>query len=155
VGSYYSDWTHWLPVMKAYEERRPAYFGTPAVNLVSALEVSLRLILKEGMEARFRRHSDRGTAFRKAMRGMGLTMIPASEEVSANTLSAPLYPEGVKGADFMKAIGDSDVIVAGGLVPGIKDTYFRVGHMGAVTNGDILTTVAAIDGALSACGYRK
>ncbi len=155
VGSYYSDWTHWLPVMKAYEERRPAYFGTPAVNLVSALEVSLRLILKEGMEARFRRHSDRGTAFRKAMRGMGLTMIPASEEVSANTLSAPLYPEGVKGADFMKAIGDSDVIVAGGLLPGIKDTYFRVGHMGAVTNGDILTTVAAIDGALSACGYRK
>ncbi len=155
AGSYYSDWTHWLPVMKAYEERRPAYFGTPAVNLVSALEVSLRLILKEGMEARFRRHRDRGTAFREAMRDMGLTMMPVSEVVSANTLSAPFYPEGVKGGDFMKAIGTSDVMVAGGLLPGIKDTYFRVGHMGSVTNGDILTTVAAVDGALSACGYRK
>jgi len=155
VGSYYSDWTHWLPVMKAYEERRPAYFGTPAVNLVSGLEVSLRLILKEGMEARFRRHLERGAAFRKAMRDLHLRMIPVSEEVCANTLSAPYYPEGVKGADFMKAIASSDVILAGGLLPGIKDNYFRVGHMGSVTGGDILATVAAVRNALSACGYGK
>jgi len=155
VGSYYSDWAHWLPVMKAYEERRPAYFGTPAVNLVSGLEVSLRLILKEGMEARFLRHRVRGAAFREAIRDMGLSMIPVSEEVSANTLSAPYYPEGVKGSDFMKAIASSDVILAGGLLPGIKDTYFRVGHMGSVTEGDILATVAAVRGALSACGHRK
>jgi alanine-glyoxylate transaminase / serine-glyoxylate transaminase / serine-pyruvate transaminase len=155
VGSYYSDWTHWLPVMKAYEERRPAYFGTPAVNLVNGLEVSLGLILKEGMEARFRRHSERGAAFRAAMRGLGLRMIPVSEEVSANTLSAPYYPDGIKGSDFMKVIGSSDVILAGGLLPGIKESYFRVGHMGSVTEGDILTTVAAITGALAACGHRR
>jgi len=155
VGSYYSDWTHWLPVMKAYEERRPAYFGTPAVNLVNGLEVSLRLILKEGMEARFSRHRDRAVAFREAMRDMGLKMIPVSGEVSANTLSAPFYPAGVRGGDFMKAIASSDVILAGGLLPGIKDNYFRVGHMGSVTEGDILTTVAAITGALAACGHRR
>jgi len=155
VGSYYSDWTHWLPVMKAYEERRPAYFGTPAVNLVSALEVSLRLILKEGMEARFRRHKEKGTAFRQAIRDMGLTMIPVSEEICANTLSAPFYPDGIKAADFMKEMATSDVIVAGGLLPEMKDKYFRVGHMGSVTTGDILTTLGAISGALTACGYRK
>lgn len=155
VGSYYSDWTHWLPVMKAYEERRPAYFGTPAVNLVSGLEVSLGLILKEGMEPRFRRHSERGATFRTAMRDMGLRMIPVSDEVSANTLSAPYYPDGIKGSDFMKAIGSSEVILAGGLLPGIKERYFRVGHMGSVTVGDILTTVAAITGALASCGYER
>ena len=155
VGSYYSDWTHWLPVMKAYEERRPAYFGTPAVNLVNGLEVSLRLILKEGMEARFRRHRERAVAFREAMKDLGLKMIPVSDEVSANTLSAPFYPEGVRGADFMKAIASSEVILAGGLLPGIKDNYFRVGHMGSVTGGDILTTVAAISGALTGCGYSR
>lgn len=155
VGSYYSDWTHWLPVMKAYEERRPAYFGTPAVNLVNGLEVSLRLILKEGMEARFSRHRDRAVTFREAIRDLGLKMIPVSEEVSANTLSAPYYPEGVRGGDFMKAIASSDVILAGGLLPGIKDNYFRVGHMGSVTEGDILTTVAAITGALATSGHRR
>ncbi len=155
VGSYYSDWSHWLPVMKAYEERRPAYFGTPAVNLVCGLEVSLSLILNEGMEPRFRRHRQRGTQFREAIRELGLMMIPVSEEVSANTLSAPFYPEGVNGGDFLKAIGSSDVILAGGLLPGLKESYFRVGHMGSVTEGDILATVAAVGGALSACGYRK
>jgi len=56
VLNFYADWTHRLPVMEAYEARKPAYFGTPAVNLIVALNVSLGLILKEGMEARFTRH---------------------------------------------------------------------------------------------------
>ena len=47
VLNFYADWTHWLPVMEAYEARKVAYFGTPAVNLIVALNVSLGLILKE------------------------------------------------------------------------------------------------------------
>lgn len=155
TGNFYCDWTHWLPVMKAYEERRPSYFGTPAVNLVCGLEVSLELILREGMEERFRRHKHIGKMFRDAVKNMGLNMIPVSEDVSASTLSAPMYPEGVKAADFMRSISTSDVILAGGLLPGMKDKYFRVGHMGSVTNGDILTTVASVERALRECGYVK
>ncbi len=153
VGSYYSDWSHWLPVMRAYEERRPAYFGTPAVNLVCGLEVSLGMILKEGMENRFVRHRRMAKTFREAMMSLGLKMIPVSEDVSAATLSAPMYPGGVRAAEFMKAISTSDVILAGGLLPEMKDRYFRVGHMGSVTNGDILTTVASVEQALKECRY--
>ncbi|HSO77285.1 MAG TPA: alanine--glyoxylate aminotransferase family protein [Bacteroidales bacterium] len=155
VGNYYCDWSHWLPVMKAYEERRPSYFGTPAVNLVAGLEVSLGIILKEGMDSRFARHQRLARSFRAAIMDMGLKMIPLSEEISASTLSAPYYPEGVQGAAFMKAIAVSDVILAGGLLPEIKEKYFRVGHMGSVTNGDILATVSAIDNALKSTGYRS
>jgi alanine-glyoxylate transaminase/serine-glyoxylate transaminase/serine-pyruvate transaminase len=153
VGNYYCDWANWLPVMRAYEDRKPSYFGTPAVNLVSALEISLGIILKEGMEERFRRHQLLADYFRKAMRDMGLRMIPVSDQVSANTLSAPYFPDEVNAADFMKAISKSDVILAGGLLPAIKEKYFRAGHMGSVTNGDILTTVSAIENALRSCGY--
>jgi len=46
----YLDWEQWLPVMRAYEERRPAYFSTPATNLILALDVGLREILAEGIE---------------------------------------------------------------------------------------------------------
>ncbi|TLN12193.1 aminotransferase class V-fold PLP-dependent enzyme, partial [bacterium] len=49
VGSYYADWNNWLPVMQAYEARKTGYFGTPAVNLVFALNVSLGQILQEGL----------------------------------------------------------------------------------------------------------
>jgi alanine-glyoxylate transaminase/serine-glyoxylate transaminase/serine-pyruvate transaminase len=49
VPNYYADWRNWSPIMKAYEERRP-YFGTPAANLIVALETSLKIICKEGIK---------------------------------------------------------------------------------------------------------
>jgi alanine-glyoxylate transaminase/serine-glyoxylate transaminase/serine-pyruvate transaminase len=54
---------------------------------------------------------------------------------------------------LLAAIKAEGVVVAGGLHPAIKDKYFRVGHMGAVSPGDILATVGAIEKALAACGY--
>ena len=153
VRNYYADWTNWLPIMQAYAERRPAYFGTPAVNLVAALEVSLEQILREGMEARFGRHKRLGEAFRSAMKSLGLGMIPAGGH-EANTLSAVWYPEGVDAADFLKEMSSSDVIVAPGLLPDSRTRYFRVGHMGAVSTADLLAATGAIGKALMACGHK-
>jgi alanine-glyoxylate transaminase / serine-glyoxylate transaminase / serine-pyruvate transaminase len=153
VANYYADWTNWLPIMEAYEQRKPSYFGTPAVNLVAALEVSLAQILKEGMENRFARHEHAGRTFREAMEFFGLGMIPTAETHAANTLSAPRYPAGVTAADFMKAMASTDVIVAGGLLPSHKTEYFRVGHMGSVNQNDLTSTIAAIERALGECGY--
>jgi alanine-glyoxylate transaminase / serine-glyoxylate transaminase / serine-pyruvate transaminase len=153
VANYYADWTNWLPIMEAYEQRKPSYFGTPAVNLVAALEVSLAQILKEGMENRFARHEHTGRTFREAMEFFGLSMIPVNENFAANTLSAPKYPEGVSATDFMKAMASTDVIVAGGLLPSHKTEYFRVGHMGSVNQNDLTSTIAAIERALGECGY--
>lgn len=152
VRNYYADWGNWLPIMEAYGERRPAYFGTPAVNLVAALEVSLGQILNEGMKARFVRHERLAGAFRAAMEALGLQMIPGPK-VSANTLSAVYYPEGVEAADFIKAMSSSDVIVAPGLLPELKTRYFRVGHMGSVSKADLLATVGAIGTAMKQCGH--
>ena len=71
VGSYYADWTNWLPIMEAYEARKPSYFGTPAVNLVWALNVSLGQILAEGMDARIARHVKLGQRLPGGDRGAG------------------------------------------------------------------------------------
>ncbi|MDX9941430.1 MAG: alanine--glyoxylate aminotransferase family protein [Bacteroidales bacterium] len=152
VANYYGDWAHWLPIMQAYENREPSYFGTPAVNLIIALEKSLDLILKEGLEERFHRHRRTGQAFRAAMTALGLKMIPTSESLSANTLSAPYYPEGMKAADLLGHIAGAGIIVAGGLLPDIKGQYFRVGHMGVVNRNDLLATADAIETALRKCG---
>ncbi|MBN1904430.1 MAG: alanine--glyoxylate aminotransferase family protein [Deltaproteobacteria bacterium] len=153
VGNYYADWTNWLPVMQAYENRKPAYFGTPAVNLVAALNISLQQILKEGLENRFVRHKRTGQAFRSAMNELGLKHIP-DEGCAANTLSAPRYPQGVSPAAFLGEAGKEGVVIAGGLHPEIRNEYFRVGHMGKVSAEDVITTVAAIEKALGKCGHR-
>lgn len=153
VGNYYADWTNWLPIMNAYAERKPSYFGTPAVNLILALEKSLQLILEEGLEKRFERHLKTGQAFRAAMKALGIGIIPVNETVAANTLSAPYYPEGVAGNQLLAEISNEGVIVAGGLLADFKTQYFRVGHMGKVNLDDMIKTVSAIENALLTCGY--
>jgi alanine-glyoxylate transaminase/serine-glyoxylate transaminase/serine-pyruvate transaminase len=153
VGNYYADWTNWLPIMNAYEDRKASYFGTPPVNLVLALEKSLQIILGEGMENRIDRHRKIGHAFRSGLKTLGLEMIPVSVDVAANTLSAPYFPEGVVGAEILNKIAKEGVIVAGGLLPELKSKYFRIGHMGKTDLEDISTTLRAIESALFQHGF--
>lgn len=152
VGNYYADWGNWLPIMEAYEARKPSYFGTPAVNLVCALNVSLEQILNEGMEARFARHRRLGQACQAAMDELGLSQVPTTPEYAASTLTAPYYPEGVTGGDLLPKVRAAGAILAGGLHPQIKARYFRIGHMGATKSGDLLATIGALEAGLLGCG---
>jgi len=154
VVSYYCDIEKWLPIMQAYEARDPAYFGTPAVNLLLALEVSTRQILEEGMAACFQRHVKLSDALKAGIRALDLNTIPQSDEKSAHTLTAPYYPDGVDGNLFRAKMGENGVIVAGGLLPEIRTQYFRIGHMGRCSASDILATIGAVEQSLLTCGYQ-
>jgi len=153
VLNYYADWTQWLPIMEAYEARRPSYYGTPPVNLIWALNVSLGQILEEGMEARFKRHRRLSDALKAGIAALGMGQVPVSPSKTATTLTAPYYPEGVD-AGVLSRISEAGVILAGGLHPEIKARYFRIGHMGAVTPSDILTTLGAIEQGLAKVEYQ-
>lgn len=154
VASYYCDIANWLPIMQAYEERRPSYFGTPAVNLILALKESTDQILEEGMEVCFKRHVKLSNAVKAGIRALDLKTIPKSDEKAAHTLTAPFYPNGVDGDLFRAKMTENGVIVAGGLQPGIKTKYFRIGHMGRITALDVLAVIGAVERALIGCGYQ-
>lgn len=149
----YLDWEEWLPIMTAYEERRPAYFSTPATNLIVALRTGLEEILADGIEARFALHDRAARALHAAWQALGLGLVPARGDLTANTLSALYYPDGVD-ASLVGKVAEHGVIVAGGLHPAIRNEYFRVGHMGyCLTRPDMLTrTVEAIGSALRDSG---
>ncbi len=153
VANYYADWGNWLPIMEAYEARRPSYFATPAVNLVWALNVSLGQILEEGMEARFARHRALSRACKAAIAALGLEQVPLKPEYAAHTMTAPRYPAGVTGADLLPRVKAAGAVLAGGLHPEIKAEYFRIGHMGPTKLGDLLATIGALEAGLAACGY--
>ncbi len=146
------DWLQWLPIMEAYEARRPAYFATPATTLVWALRAGLHEILGAGDDHtaavghRVTTHATVAERCRRAWRGMGLELVPATDEVAANTLSAIRYPRGV-GPGLVPAIKKRGVVVAPGLHPKLKDQYFRVGHM-----GDVVTRAADMDRCITAVG---
>jgi alanine-glyoxylate transaminase/serine-glyoxylate transaminase/serine-pyruvate transaminase len=153
VRNYYADWNNWLAIMEAYQRRKPSYFGTPPVNLIFALNVSLGQILAEGMEKRWQRHLALSRACKAGMAALGLGQVPLKPEFAAHTLSAPRYPAGVNGAEFLPKVSQAGVVLAGGLHPAIKNEYFRIGHMGAASLGDILATVSAVELGLKECGY--
>jgi len=69
-------------------------------------------------------------------------------------LSAPKYPDGISGATLLPEVYKAGAILAGGLHPENKNSYFRIGHMGAVTQGDVLNTVGALETGLLNCGYK-
>lgn len=144
------DWLQWLPIMQAYEAETNAYFGTPPTSLLPALEVGLTELLHEGMPAVFARHQAAATAMRAAWAAMGLASLSTAP---ANTLSALKWPSGA-GPEALPRIAAHGAIVAGGLHPAIRATYFRVGHMGEVTrNREALRqTVEAIGKGLNEVG---
>ena len=152
VVSYYSDWTKWLPIMEAYEARETGYFGTPPVNLIWALNISLGQILEEGMDARFERHRRVSRSVKAAVAALGMAQVPATAEVAARTLTAPCFPAGVD-RSVLARINEAGVILAGGLHPDIKSSYFRIGHMGAVNQSDVTATISAVEQGLADVGY--
>lgn len=153
VPNYYADWANWLPIMEGYLARKGAYFATPPVNMIYALHESLRQILVEGLPARVARHKKMSDAFKAGVQAIGLQQVPTSPDVSATTMSAIYFPEGVD-ARLIGKIRERNVVVAGGIHPLIRDKYFRVGHMGVVGPADISATLSAIEGALIASGCR-
>ena len=150
----YLDWSSWLPIHRAYEERRPSYFATPATSLVIALEAGLGEILATGIEARIEAHASAASAMRAAWNALGLRFVPLTEAVTGNTLSVLYLPEGIDGAALLPRIAARGVLAAGGLHPALRTTSFRVGHMGyTVTRPDFLRrAVDAVGGALRELG---
>lgn len=148
IGTYYGDLRRWAPVM----EDPTKYFATHPVNMIYALHQSCKMILSEGLDARFARHAKLAAAFRAAMRSIGLRLL-CEENASASTLTVAHYPDGVRDTEFRKTMAEkSGVVVAGGLGP-LSQKAFRVGHMGNVNRNDILATIAAVEGSLTEQGY--
>ncbi|KAF9294913.1 pyridoxal phosphate-dependent transferase [Linnemannia elongata] len=158
VPNYYANWNRWLPIMNAYEARKPSYFATPAVQNVFALNVSLKQIVAQGIEKRFAVHKEASAKAKKFIHDLGLKLVPTSLEHAANGMSAVYYPEGVAATDLLPKLAAHGIVAAGGLHVEIAPKYFRIGHMGiSVTEperGHLDATLNALKASLAECGYK-
>jgi alanine-glyoxylate transaminase/serine-glyoxylate transaminase/serine-pyruvate transaminase len=150
VLCYALDLTQWQPVMEAYERGEFGYYNTPAINLSLALATGLRLILEEGLEARWARHARVANAIRAGLQALGLQLV-AEEGVQSNALSTVYYPVGV-GRELLAEVKAEGVVLAGGYHPQLGPRTFRIGHLGWVTPADAVATIAAIERALTRLG---
>jgi alanine-glyoxylate transaminase/serine-glyoxylate transaminase/serine-pyruvate transaminase len=146
VPAYYADIMRWLPIM----QDPGRYYSTPGVNQVVAVAMALKMVLEEGLAARFSRHEQIARSVRAGLEAAGLQLFTAPD-CRAATLSVVLLPEGVADAAFRKEMVSRGIVVAGGLGP-IAGKAIRIGHMGNIGAAEIVTTLGAVEGSLRAVG---
>lgn len=119
---------------------------TPAVNLYFALEAALEMMQKEGLEAIFTRHARHRTATQAGMKAMGLPLY-AKESHGSPAITA-VAPENIDAEELRKIVKEKfDILLAGGQ-DHLKGKVFRIGHLGFVSDRDVLTAVASIEATL-------
>ena len=148
VPAYYSDLLRWLPVMHDPSK----YFSTPGVNEVRAFAEATRIILEEGIEERFERHSLFAEAIRAGLAALGFTFF-TDPRFTASTLSVVRYPEGVDDKAFRSSLYENGVVVAGGLAQTLGKV-FRMGHMGNLTSAQVKFAIEAVEKTLEGLGCR-
>ena len=148
IPEYYADFYKWLPVMNDPSK----YYATPSVNLVWALQESLRIIKEEGLQARYERHRKVGNAMQAALEKLGFTVL-AEVGHRAPTLSNVIYPDGIDDAKFRAMVYEEGIIVAGGL-GAYAGKMFRIGHMGNADMHDLVAAIATIERTLYKMGKK-
>lgn len=148
IRDYYLDFEKWLPIMKDPSK----YFGTPPVNMIWALQESLRIMKEEGIEERYQRHIKVANAMQNALEGLGFSIL-AEKEHRAVTLSNVLYMDGIEDGEFRKVLAEEGIVVAGGLGD-YAGKMFRLGHMGNIDTHDLVSTISAIERTLYRLGKK-
>lgn len=124
---------------------------TPPVNLMVALHTTLRMMQAEGLESIFARHQRLMNATRAAVKGLNLPLL-AADGVGSPAITS-VAPERVEAEQIRTILKKKfDIAVAGGQ-DHLKGKIFRIGHLGFVSDRDILSCIASLEAALRELGY--
>lgn len=123
---------------------------TPPINLIVALQRTLKMMQAEGLDNIFKRHERLMNATRAGVKALGLPLFaPDSCASPAITAVAPVQVEVEQVRSILKK--RFDIAVAGGQNH-LKGKIFRIGHLGFVSDRDVLTAISALEAALIELG---
>lgn len=148
VQSWYLD----LTLLMGYWGDDRAYHHTAPIQAVYGLHEALRLVLEEGLEARWQRHATHAAELVAGLAELGLEpRVPAEERLAP--LTAVGIPEGVDdGLVRAHMLDRFGVEIGGGLGP-MKGNTWRIGLMGAgSSSANVALCLAALRSALQAQG---
>lgn len=141
----------WKQAKKALNDKTTPW--TPNVSHIVALEVALTMMIGEGLENIIARHTRLRDTLRNGVRELGLKLLTKDESASS-AITAIWPPEGIAVPDIRKAFkSDWDITVANGQKH-LQDKIFRIGHLGFVSDRDILTGLACLKAVLVKLGYK-
>jgi alanine-glyoxylate transaminase/serine-glyoxylate transaminase/serine-pyruvate transaminase len=130
-------------------------FTTPAMSILFGLRESLAMMREEGLTKIFQRHLRIAAAFRAAGRALGLRLLAADPDTASPTVTALYFPDalsGEKSETVLKAWRDLGLVVGEGQGK-LAGKIFRIGHLGAVYDEDVVATVELLERGLEAHGH--
>ncbi|MEM7370315.1 MAG: alanine--glyoxylate aminotransferase family protein [Bacteroidota bacterium] len=126
VQSWFLD----LSLVKNYwAGAKRAYHHTAPVSSVYALREAYRLVLEEGLEARFARHQRNHELLRDGLEAMGFEYLPA-KAYRLPMLNAVKIPAGVDDATIRRRLLNEYNIEIGGGLGAYAGKIWRIGLMG-------------------------
>jgi alanine-glyoxylate transaminase/serine-glyoxylate transaminase/serine-pyruvate transaminase len=150
VSSWYLD----IGLLRNYWGNNRAYHHTAPINMNYALHQALRLVLAEGLEARYARHQLHHSALKAGLNAMGIQYSVAAD-VSLPMLNSVLIPDGVDDAAVRsQLLNEFGIEIGGGLGP-MKGKTWRIGLMGeAAKKSNVLVFLAALEQCLNKQGVK-
>jgi aspartate aminotransferase-like enzyme len=130
-------------------------FTTPAMSILFGLRESLAMMREEGLSAIFQRHQRIAAGFRAAGRALGLRLLAADPETASPTVTALYFPDaliGEKSEAVFRTWRDLGLVVGEGQGK-LAGKIFRIGHLGAVHEDDVVATVDVLERGLDANGH--
>ena len=150
VQSWYLD----LTSIQSYWGGERAYHHTAPITMIYALREGLRLVLEEGLDARFARHKRNHLALKAGLIALGLKYI-AAEGHQLPQLNAIRLPEGVDDLAGRKRLLTDFGIEFGGGLGEFKGKAWRIGLMGYNSRPNcVFQALAAVEQVLIGAGVK-
>ncbi len=151
VQSWYFD----LTTAMNYWGKDRLYHHTPPISLIFALREAMRLVVEEGLEARWERHRVNQLALIAGLEAMGLDLLVKKPADRLPTVTAVMIPSGVDDVKVRNQLLDEfNIEIAGGFGT-VKGKIWRVGLMGYCSQKPfVLLFLAALEKCLLDQGFR-
>ncbi|WP_373478662.1 alanine--glyoxylate aminotransferase family protein [Geminocystis sp.] len=120
---------------------------TPPINLMFALKAALEMMKEEGLQNIFDRHKRLTHITREGVKALGLPLY-ANDEAAALAITAVIPDKHDAEAIRSTMRKKYDIALAGGQ-DHLSGKIFRMGHLGFVSERDVLTALAALKETLS------
>jgi aspartate aminotransferase-like enzyme len=124
---------------------------TPALPQLFGLREGIRLIREEGLDNVFARHQRLGRMARAGARALGLKLL-ADETCASPAVTSIRAPEGLEAKALRKLALDKYGVVFAGGQGQLADSIFRIGHLGFVSETDVLTAITVLGAVLQEMG---
>lgn len=142
----------WRPMLR---ENEAGFFPyTPATLLLHGLREALDMLFDEGLEDVFARHRRLAAAVRAAVGAWGLRILCEEADAYSDTLTAVVMPEGADAGEVMRLARERFELALGVGLGQLRGRVFRIGHLGALNELEVIGTVAGVEMALREAGVR-